>query len=50
VIENCEEMRMNGYAVEQIQAIVAEQAGRKFHPEVAQAYLEVLKVEEAKAA
>jgi len=49
VIENCEEMRMNGYAVEQIQAILAEQAGKKFHPAVAKAYAEVLKAEEAKA-
>ena len=48
VIESCEEMRMNGYAVEQIQAIVAEQSGKKFHPEVAKAYLEILKTEEAK--
>jgi len=50
VIENCEEMRMNGYAVEQIQAILIEQAGKKFHPDVARAYGEVLKAEEAKAA
>ena len=49
VIEHCEEMRMNGYAAEQVQAIVFEQAGRKFHPEVAKAYLDVLKTEEAKA-
>ena len=49
VIENCEEMRMNGYAVEQIQAILAEQAGKKFHPGVAKAYSDVLKAEEAKA-
>jgi len=48
VIENCEEMRMNGYAVEQIQAILDEQAGKKFHPDVAKAYLDVLKTEEAK--
>src|ERR1019366_3589952 len=45
VIESCEEMRMNGYAVEQIQAILLEQAGKKFHPAVAQAYAEVLKAE-----
>jgi hypothetical protein len=39
---------MNGYAPEQIQAILEEQAGKKFHPEVAKAYLYVLKSEEAK--
>ncbi len=50
VIENCEEMRMNGYAPEQVQAILLEQSGQKFHPEVAKAYLEVLQAEEAKAA
>ena len=49
VIENCEEMRMNGYAAEQIRAILEEQAGQKFHPAVAKAYLEVLQTEEAKA-
>ena len=49
VIESCEEMRMNGYAVEQIQAILIEQAGRKFRPDVARAYADVLKTEEAKA-
>ncbi len=49
VIENCEEMRMNGYAPEQILAILTEQAGKKFHPDVAKAYLDVLKAEEAKA-
>jgi HD-GYP domain-containing protein (c-di-GMP phosphodiesterase class II) len=48
VIESCEEMRMNGYSVEQIQAILVEQAGQKFHPEVAKAYSEVLRAEEAK--
>jgi hypothetical protein len=42
-------MRMNGYAIEQIQAILAEQAGKKFHPDVAKAYQDVLKAEEAKA-
>jgi HD-GYP domain-containing protein (c-di-GMP phosphodiesterase class II) len=50
VIEHCEEMRMNGYALEQISAILAEQSGKKFHPEVAKAYLDVLRAEEAKAA
>lgn len=48
VIERCEEMRMNGYAPEQIQAILVEQAGKKFHPEVAKAYADVLRSEEAK--
>jgi response regulator RpfG family c-di-GMP phosphodiesterase len=50
VIEHCEEMRMNGYAPEQIKAILEEQAGKKFHPEVAKAYMDVLRLEEAKAA
>lgn len=50
VIEHAEEMRMNGYAPEQVQAILQEQAGRKFHPEVAVAYIDVLRSEEAKAA
>lgn len=50
VIEHCEEMRMNGYALEQVQAILQDQAGKKFHPEVARAYSEVLRSEEAKAA
>ena len=50
VIEHCEEMRMNGYAPEQIRAILDEQAGKKFHPEVAKAYIDVLGAEEAKAA
>jgi putative methionine-R-sulfoxide reductase with GAF domain len=50
VIENCEEMRMNGYSLEQVQAILEEQSGKKFHPDVAKAYLEVLQTEEAKAA
>ena len=48
VIENCEEMRMNGYSVEQIQAILVEQSGKKFHPDVAKAYADVLKAEEVK--
>ncbi len=48
VIESCEEMRMNGYAAEQIKAILAEQSGKKFHPEVATAYIDVLTAEEAK--
>ncbi len=50
VIEHSEEMRMNGYAAEQVQAILEEQAGKKFHPEVARAYIDVLRSEEAKAA
>ncbi len=50
IIEQSEEMRMNGYAPEQIQAILGEQSGRKFHPEVAKAYLDILRIEEAKAA
>ncbi len=50
VIEHCEEMRMNGYAPEQIQAILEEQAAKKFHPDVAKAYIDVLRTEEAKAA
>ena len=48
VIEHCEEMRMNGYSPEQVQAILEEQAGKKFHPDVAKAYLDVLRTEEAK--
>jgi GAF domain-containing protein len=50
VIEHAEEMRMNGYAPEQVQAILQDQAGKKFHPEVARAYIDVLRSEEAKAA
>lgn len=50
VIENCEEMRMNGYAFEQILSILEEQAGKRFHPEVAKAYREVLMAEEARPA
>lgn len=49
VIENCEEMRMNGWAEEQIRAALQEQAGRKFHPDVAKAYLDVLSAEAAKS-
>lgn len=50
VIENCEEMRMNGYALEQILAILEEQSGKRYHPQVAQAYREVLMAEEARPA
>ncbi len=50
IIENCEEMRMNGYSPEQIRTIIDEQAGRKFHPEVAKAYADILRSEEVKAA
>lgn len=49
-IEFCEEMRMNGYAQEQVLAALQEQAGKKFHPKVADAYRNVLLQEEAKAA
>lgn len=48
VIERCEEMRMNGYAPEQVSAVLGEQAGKKFHPKVAEAYRDVLRAEEAK--
>ena len=50
VIEHCEEMRMNGYSPEQIRATLAEEGGKKFHPDVANAYMDVLGAEEAKAA
>jgi len=50
VIEHCEEMRMNGYSPEQIRATLAEEGGKKFHPDVAKAYMDVLGTEEAKAA
>lgn len=50
VIENCEEMRMNGYSTEQVMATLEEQAGKRFHPEVAKAYREVLTAEEARPA
>jgi len=49
VIEYSEEMRMNGYAHEQILAELETQAGKKFHPEVAKAYLDVLTTEAAKS-
>ncbi|MFA5975509.1 MAG: GAF domain-containing protein [Elusimicrobiota bacterium] len=48
VIEHCEEMRMNGYSVEQVLAALEEKSGKEFHPEVAQAYRDVLSAEEAK--
>jgi HD-GYP domain-containing protein (c-di-GMP phosphodiesterase class II) len=50
VIEHCEEMRMNGYSSEQVHAALEEQAGQKFHPQVAEAYRDVLRQEEAKPA
>lgn len=50
VIEACEEMRMNGYAIEQVLAALQEQAGKRFHPDVAEAYRDVLLAEEAKPA
>ena len=49
VIENCEEMRMNGYSEEQIHAALTTQSGKKFRPDVAQAYLEVLQGETVKS-
>jgi len=49
VIENCEEMRMNGYANEQILAALDQQSGKKFHPDVAAAYRDVLLAEAAKS-
>jgi HD-GYP domain-containing protein (c-di-GMP phosphodiesterase class II) len=48
VIENCEEMRMNGYSEEQIHAALVEQAGKRFHPDVAGTYLEILHAEAVK--
>ena len=48
VIENCEEMRMNGYSSEQVKTALEEQAGKRFHPKVAEAYRDVLQSEEAK--
>jgi GAF domain-containing protein len=41
-IENCEEMRMQGYSDEQILAALESESGKRFHPEVAAAYREVL--------
>lgn len=48
VIENCEEMRMNGYSEEQIRAALTDEAGKKFHPDVAKHYLDVLQAEAVK--
>lgn len=48
VIESCEEMRMNGYAPEQVLATLEEQAGKRYHPQVAESYREVLLAEEVK--
>jgi HD-GYP domain-containing protein (c-di-GMP phosphodiesterase class II) len=45
-IEACEEMRMQGYSEEQILAALESEAGKKFHPQVAAAYHDVL-VQEA---
>ena len=45
VIEYCEEMRMNGYAEEQVIDALRTESGKKFHPQVADAYREVLQVE-----
>jgi HD-GYP domain-containing protein (c-di-GMP phosphodiesterase class II) len=44
-IEACEEMRMNGYSEEQVQGALQTESGKKFHPQVAAAYLEVLQLE-----
>ncbi len=48
VIENCEEMRMNGYSEEQVLAALQQEAGKKFHPQVAETYRDVLIQEAAK--
>lgn len=50
VIEHCEEMRMNSYSEEQVLAALQDQAGKKFHPQVAEAYRDVLLAEAIKAA
>jgi len=50
VIEYGEEMRINGYSEEQVLASLQEEAGKKFHPQVAEAYHEVLLQEAAKPA
>ena len=42
VLEACEEMRMTGMAQEQIMALLQEQAGKRFHPQVAEAYHQLL--------
>jgi hypothetical protein len=44
-IEACEEMHMQGYSDEQIQAALETEAGKKFHPQVAAAYHDVLSQE-----
>jgi HD-GYP domain-containing protein (c-di-GMP phosphodiesterase class II) len=44
-IEACEEMRMQGYSDEQILSALETQAGKKFHPQVAAAYHDVLQQE-----
>jgi HD-GYP domain-containing protein (c-di-GMP phosphodiesterase class II) len=49
VIENCEEMRMNGYSEEQVLAGLKEQSGKKFHAQVADAYFDVLQQERTKS-
>jgi hypothetical protein len=42
-------MRMQGYSDEQVLAALRTEAGKKFHPHVAAAYLEVLQFETQKA-
>jgi HD-GYP domain-containing protein (c-di-GMP phosphodiesterase class II) len=48
VIEYCEEMRMNGYAEEQVLETLRAEVGKKFHPQVAEAYRDVLQAEMSK--
>ena len=50
VIENSEELRMNGYSEEQILEVLKNEAGKRFHPQVAEAYREVLQQELSRAA
>ncbi len=49
-IEACEEMRMQGYSDEQVLAALDTEAGKKFHPQVAATYQEVLTSETAQKA
>ncbi|OGR92283.1 MAG: hypothetical protein A2992_06645 [Elusimicrobia bacterium RIFCSPLOWO2_01_FULL_59_12] len=44
-IEACEEMRMQGYSEEQVLAALETDAGKRFHPQVAAAYHDVLQQE-----
>jgi HD-GYP domain-containing protein (c-di-GMP phosphodiesterase class II) len=44
-IEACEEMHMQGYSDEQILSALESEAGKKFHPQVAAAYHDVLQQE-----